>query len=100
VDLDLLAALMRSAPGDLEPVTLADLLHRPVWHAEAACRGRGTDGWFPVQGRRPDDARAVCGACPVLEECHRWALDQGPELAGVWAGLTEADRRQLRRTAA
>jgi WhiB family redox-sensing transcriptional regulator len=90
---------MRSAPGDLEPETLADLLARPAWHDGAACRGRGIDSWFPVQGRRPDDARAVCGRCPVLEECRRWALDQGPELQGVWGGLTEADRRQLRRTA-
>ena len=43
-----------------------------------------------------DPARAVCRRCPELEPCRAWALVAPPELAGVWGGLSEDDRRQLR----
>ena len=36
---------------------------------------------------------AVCGRCPVRRSCLAAALLQHEE--GVWAGTTEADRRQL-----
>jgi WhiB family redox-sensing transcriptional regulator len=43
-------------------------------------------------------AKAVCARCPVVHECLSWALETGQD-AGVWGGLTEEERRQLRRDA-
>ena len=53
---------------------LAALLRRPAWHRKAACRGMGTDAFFPVVGGNAATARAVCGTCPVTRECLNAAL--------------------------
>jgi len=52
----------------------------------------GTTGPALVQTVR---AKLVCAACPVIAQCRQWALDRG-ESSGVWAGLSEQDRRVLR----
>jgi hypothetical protein len=39
-------------------------------------------------------ARRLCRTCPVREPCLHYALDHHVE--GVWGGLDEAERRQLR----
>ncbi len=41
-------------------------------------------------------ARRVCGQCPVTGDCLEFALATNQE-AGVWGGLTEDDRRRLRK---
>lgn len=76
---------------------LLEALERPAWHSRAACRGQGSATWFPTLGSTPKEARRVCATCPVLDECRAWALDQPADLAGVWGGLTERDRRRMRR---
>jgi hypothetical protein len=47
--------------------------------------------FFPGRGEETATARAVCGACPVVEECRAYALDI-PGLKGVWGGLSEHER--------
>ncbi|WP_030024961.1 WhiB family transcriptional regulator, partial [Streptomyces monomycini] len=42
------------------------------------------------------DAKAVCRRCPVLAVCQEWALAVGEEY-GVWGGLSETERRNIRR---
>lgn len=42
-------------------------------------------------------AKAVCQHCPVITECLEWALLTKQD-AGIWGGLTEDERRTLRRT--
>lgn len=80
---------------------LLELARRPAWHASAACRGMSTASFYPGQGGDLDEARAVCGGCPVRQECLGAALDL-PAVGdfGVWGGTSERQRRQLRRTAA
>jgi WhiB family redox-sensing transcriptional regulator len=73
------------------------LFQRPAWHALAACRGKGTDAFFPDRGEPLDDARAVCAGCPVRRECLDFALEGSTHLYGVWAGTSERERRRLRR---
>jgi hypothetical protein len=71
------------------------LLEPPAWHAHAACAGMGADRFFPERGIEVADALNVCGTCPVTAEC----LDAGlMERSGVWGGLPERRRRNLRRT--
>jgi WhiB family redox-sensing transcriptional regulator len=43
-----------------------------------------------------EQAKAVCRRCPVIQECLAWALESGQD-AGVWGGLSEDERRALKR---
>ncbi|MBM02858.1 MAG: hypothetical protein CMH43_03980 [Micrococcales bacterium] len=45
---------------------------------------------------QPGRVGAVCRRCPVVDECLRWALESGQD-AGVWGGLSEDERRALKR---
>jgi WhiB family redox-sensing transcriptional regulator len=87
--------LMSSDQSD-PALWLASILRRPEWHQEAACRGIGTDAFFPTTGRKGDTARAVCDTCTVRSECMAAALDD-PDTVGVWAGTTDRDRKRMRR---
>lgn len=74
---------------------LSELTRRPSWHAEVACRGMGTDAFFPTKGHMPTRAIAVCADCTVVEEC-RVAVEVEPETPGVWAATTPMQRRAMR----
>ncbi|MFI5814885.1 WhiB family transcriptional regulator [Streptomyces sp. NPDC051643] len=71
------------------------------WRYEAACAGISTDLFFPVGNTgaaldQADEAKAICRRCPVSDECLQWALNTG-QTFGVWGGLTEDERRDVRR---
>lgn len=40
-------------------------------------------------------AKAVCRDCPLVDECAEYAIPH--ERYGVWGGLSEEDRRKMRR---
>ncbi|MFE2110001.1 WhiB family transcriptional regulator [Kitasatospora sp. NPDC059463] len=72
------------------------------WRQSARCRGTDPELFFPIGSStsfatlvQSDEAKAVCGRCPVSRQCLEWALDQPVE--GVWGGTTEAERRAMRR---
>lgn len=71
------------------------------WRHHAACRGEDPELFFPIGTSGPalqqiEDAKAVCERCPVIDTCLRWALEHGMD-SGVWGGLSEEERRALRR---
>jgi len=71
------------------------------WIERGACLGEDPDLFFPVGTTAPAveqtrRAIAVCGRCPVRIDCLRWALDTSQD-AGVWGGLDEESRRDIRR---
>lgn len=71
------------------------------WRMHAACREEDPDLFFPIGSSGPalvqaEDAKAVCGACPVRDQCLEWALENGQD-AGVWGGMDENERRALKR---
>jgi hypothetical protein len=90
---DLLEALLRLAPHDIEPDVL-ELLERPEWHQRAACRGVGPDAFFPEKGQSLEPAREHCRRCPVRVEC---VAAGAHEVDGIWAGLSGKQRRAIRR---
>lgn len=81
---------------------MLDLLEasQPAWHIDAACRRPSDVSWFPELGQSAAPAKAVCGGCPARPECAAWALRQGPTLAGIWGGMSAAERAGARRAAA
>ena len=73
------------------------------WQELGACRGLQTSMFFhpdyergPARERRESTAKAVCRACPVLEQCRTHAL-QVHEPYGIWGGLSAQERKTLQR---
>lgn len=67
------------------------------WTARAACgAGKVAPDELFVEGAAQRDARTVCGTCEVRLECLADALDSRADF-GVWGGMTERERRALRR---
>ncbi|MFI9772170.1 WhiB family transcriptional regulator [Streptomyces sp. NPDC052415] len=74
------------------------------WRHRAVCHGEEPDLFFPVSNTGPallqiGEAKAVCRRCPVMEQCLKWALEFDQD-SGVWGGLSEDERRAMRRQAA
>lgn len=74
------------------------------WRADAACRNEDPELFFPLGDSGPallqiDDAKAVCRTCTVVSECLSWAMESGQD-SGIWGGMSEAERRALRRRSA
>lgn len=66
----------------------------PDWPDKGACKGQ-EDEMF-VQGADQNVAKKTCSPCPVRYECLAYALDNDCEF-GVWGGMTERERRALKR---
>ncbi|MFM7534397.1 MAG: WhiB family transcriptional regulator [Acidimicrobiales bacterium] len=66
------------------------------WQDEANCLGVDPDLFFPERGASTREAKAVCRACAVRSECLEFALANG-EKFGIWGGLSERERRRIRR---
>ena len=72
-----------------------------AWRDAAACRDADPELFFPdgdIRSARAQvkAAKLICRGCPVTVPCLSWALASGHE-AGIWGGLTEDERRMLRR---
>ncbi|MFN8021828.1 MAG: WhiB family transcriptional regulator [Acidimicrobiales bacterium] len=66
------------------------------WQDEANCLGVDPDLFFPERGASTREAKEVCRGCVVRLECLEYALTNG-EKFGIWGGLSERERRRLRR---
>lgn len=60
------------------------------------CKGVDPDLFFPERGQPTAEPRRVCRGCVVRSECLEYALVNG-EKFGIWGGLSERERRRLRR---
>ena len=72
-----------------------------AWRNRAACRDTSPELFFPIGTTgvaldQIDAAKRVCTGCPVANECLEFALATNQE-AGVWGGLTEEERRRVRK---
>jgi WhiB family transcriptional regulator, redox-sensing transcriptional regulator len=71
------------------------------WRDRAACLEEDPELFFPIGNTGPailqiEEAKAVCRRCEVIDTCLKWALETGQD-AGVWGGLSEDERRALKR---
>lgn len=69
----------------------------PPWTAQALCAQTDPEAFFPDKGGSTREAKAVCASCNVRNECLEYALDHD-ERYGIWGGVSERDRRRLKKT--
>nr|BFF10675.1 hypothetical protein GCM10025699_19780 [Microbacterium flavescens] len=68
------------------------------WQTDALCSQTDPEAFFPEKGGSTRDAKRVCASCDVRGECLEYAL-QNDERFGIWGGLSERERRKLKRRA-
>jgi WhiB family redox-sensing transcriptional regulator len=93
--------------GDAAPQGLAPIL--PLfgsaedeglmgWQERALCAQTDPEAFFPEKGGSTREAKKVCVSCDVRAECLEYALEHD-ERFGIWGGLSERERRKLKRRA-
>jgi WhiB family redox-sensing transcriptional regulator len=71
------------------------------WRDRSACLTANPDLFFPngstgLAVDQIEQAKIVCARCAVAESCLQLALDTSQD-SGVWGGLSEDERRALKR---
>lgn len=71
------------------------------WRDRAACLEEDPELFFPIGNTGPatlqiEEAKTVCARCDVVETCLNWAIESGQD-SGVWGGMSEDERRALKR---
>ena len=71
------------------------------WRDDALCRDTDPELFFPVGTTgnalvQIDRAKEVCDECTASEPCLGFALATNQD-SGIWGGLTEEERRVIRR---
>ena len=74
---------------------------RDGWQDHANCLGLPIDVFFPANAHESAVnlrlIKPICAACPVRPQCLEYSLSfQDKQLQGIWAGVTENERRRLR----
>ena len=67
-----------------------------AWQDRALCAQTDPEAFFPEKGGSTRDAKKVCRVCEVRAECLEYALEHD-ERFGIWGGLSERERRRLKR---
>ncbi|MDV6011558.1 WhiB family transcriptional regulator [Haloechinothrix sp. LS1_15] len=87
--------------SDREVDVLADLFgleQEQDWQERALCAQTDPEAFFPEKGGSTREAKRICQGCEVRAECLEYALAHD-ERFGIWGGLSERERRKLRKRA-
>jgi len=87
---------LASLPADLHTVLGAEAPDANDWMLEARCLDADPEAFFPEKGGSTREAKRICAACPVRDECLEYALEND-ERFGIWGGLSERERRRAKR---
>ena len=68
------------------------------WQERALCAQTDPEAFFPEKGGSTRDAKKVCLTCEVRVDCLEYALGHD-ERFGIWGGLSERERRRLKKEA-
>ncbi len=66
------------------------------WQDRALCAQTDPEAFFPEKGGSTREAKRICLGCEVRGECLEYAL-ANDERFGIWGGLSERERRRLKR---
>ncbi len=67
-----------------------------MWQDKALCAQTDPEVFFPEKGGSTREAKKICLGCEVRNECLEHAL-QKDERFGIWGGLSERERRRLKK---
>ena len=88
-----------SLSGSAVPRLPPPLARAWEWQMVGHCVGHPLEVFFPEDSPRgsrrqlEQQAKSICGGCPVLDQCRAHAMNT-PEAHGVWGALTSAERKQ------
>jgi WhiB family redox-sensing transcriptional regulator len=88
--------VLLGVPGVRKPETDED--SQLAWQVDSLCAQTDPEAFFPEKGGSTRDAKKICASCDVRAQCLEYAL-QNDERFGIWGGLSERERRKLRRRA-
>jgi WhiB family redox-sensing transcriptional regulator len=80
--------------GDL--TDLFDATEEQEWQERALCAQTDPEAFFPEKGGSTREAKRICLGCEVKDECLEYALAHD-ERFGIWGGLSERERRKLKK---
>ena len=81
-----------------EGASVAPLPPELQWQERALCAQTDPEAFFPEKGGSTREAKRVCLACEVRVECLEYAL-ANDERFGIWGGLSERERRRVKKRA-
>jgi WhiB family redox-sensing transcriptional regulator len=102
------AGAAEGACSDIEAVTTRPVLSlvtgfeelfdtiEDQWQERALCAQTDPEAFFPEKGGSTREAKRICLGCEVRDECLDYAL-ANDERFGIWGGLSERERRRLKR---
>lgn len=76
-------------------------MREPRFYENPSCAEIGGDLFFPEKFEQAfgnieiSMAKRICLSCPHKSECAEWGIQK--EIYGIWGGLTEVDRRVVRK---
>jgi WhiB family redox-sensing transcriptional regulator len=79
-------------------VDLFDMGEEQEWQDRALCAQTDPEAFFPEKGGSTREAKRICQVCEVRSECLEYALAHD-ERFGIWGGLSERERRKLKKRA-
>ncbi|WP_229369298.1 WhiB family transcriptional regulator [Umezawaea beigongshangensis] len=77
---------------------LFDATDEQDWQERALCAQTDPEAFFPEKGGSTREAKRICLGCEVRSECLEYALAHD-ERFGIWGGLSERERRKLKKRA-
>jgi WhiB family transcriptional regulator, redox-sensing transcriptional regulator len=80
------------------PGFLDDDAEEQEWQERALCAQTDPEAFFPEKGGSTREAKRICLGCDVRAECLEYALAHD-ERFGIWGGLSERERRKLKKRA-
>jgi WhiB family transcriptional regulator, redox-sensing transcriptional regulator len=83
---------------DLVLVETDSLPPELAWQERALCAQTDPEAFFPEKGGSTREAKRVCMSCEVRAECLDYALAKD-ERFGIWGGLSERERRRVKKQA-
>ena len=69
-----------------------------AWQTDSLCAQTDPEAFFPEKGGSTRDAKRICTSCEVRTQCLEYALEND-ERFGIWGGLSERERRKLKKRA-
>lgn len=79
-----------------EQVSIEPEIDEDQWQERALCAQTDPEAFFPEKGGSTREAKRICQGCEVKDACLDYAL-ANDERFGIWGGLSERERRRIKR---